>query len=114
MVVYNCFTWAHYLFYTESWIIDKATERKLVSFENKVLRKIFEPIRDDGKWTTKHNKEIKDRFKAPDAVAEAKSQSLWWAKHIIRREDDTWIKYGKETRMKEVLLDTQRGGGKMK
>lgn len=80
------------LYGAESWTMDKATERKLITFENKILRKVFGPTNENGIWRIKHNKEIRDLFGAPDIVAEARSRRLRWAGHIFRRDDNSILK----------------------
>lgn len=74
---------------SENWIINKDTERKLVTFENKILRKIFGPTFEKGEWRIKHNKEIRDLYKEPDIVGEIKSGRLRWIGHILRKDEDS-------------------------
>jgi hypothetical protein len=35
------------LYGAEIWILNKKEERKLIAFENRILRKIFEPLNDN-------------------------------------------------------------------
>lgn len=79
------------LYGAETWTLDKNTEKKLITFENKVLRKIFGPTKEGDTWRIKHNHELRDLFKEPDIIAEAKSRRLRWAGHIIRREETKTI-----------------------
>jgi len=46
----------------ETWSLTLREERKLRVFENRVLRKIFGPRRDEvkGEWWKLHNEELKD------------------------------------------------------
>ena len=48
-------------------------------FENKILRKIFEPKRDDqtGEWRRLHNGELHDLYGKPDIIRIVKSRRLW-------------------------------------
>jgi len=45
-------------------------ERRLRMFENRVLRRIFGPKRDEvtGKWIQQHNEELNDLYCSPNIV----------------------------------------------
>jgi len=51
-------------------------ERKLRVFENRVLRRIFGPKRDEvtGEWRKLHNEEISDLYCSPNNVRLIKSR----------------------------------------
>ena len=53
-------------------------------FENKVLRRIFGPKRDEvtGEWRKLHNKELSDLYCSPNIVRVIKSRRLRWAVHV--------------------------------
>jgi hypothetical protein len=55
-------------------------------FENKVLRRIFGPKRDEvtGGWRKQHNDELRDLYTSPSII---KSRRMRWAEHIARREE---------------------------
>ena len=52
------------LYGCETWTLTLRKEKRLQVFENKVLRKIFRPKRDDqtGKWRRIHNSELHDLY----------------------------------------------------
>ena len=55
-------------------------EKSLQVFENKVLRKIFGPKRDDqsGKWRRLHNGELNDIYGKSDIIRIVKSRRVRW------------------------------------
>ena len=59
-------------------------------FENKVLRKIFGPKRDDetGKWRRLHSGELHDLYGKQDIMRIVKSRRLRWAGHVTRMENE--------------------------
>lgn len=77
------------LYGSETWAMSKKIEKKIITFENKVLRKIYGPTLEDGIWRMRHNIEIRERYKDPDIIAEVKSRRLRWFGHISRREEDS-------------------------
>ena len=60
--------------------------KRLQVFENKVLRIIFGPKRDDetGKWRRLHNGELHDLYGKPDIMRIVKSRRLRWAGQVTR------------------------------
>jgi hypothetical protein len=59
-------------------------ERRLRVCENRVLRRIFVPKRDEvaGEWRKLHNEELNDRYSSPIIVRVMKSRRMGWAGHI--------------------------------
>jgi hypothetical protein len=55
-------------------------------FENKVLRRIFGPRRDEvtGEWIKLHNEELNDLYSSPIIVRVIKSRRMRWALHVAR------------------------------
>jgi hypothetical protein len=51
-------------------VVDIAGGSKLRVFENMVLRRIFEPRRDEesGDWRRLHNEELNDVYSSPNIV----------------------------------------------
>jgi hypothetical protein len=55
-------------------------------FENRVLRRIFGPKRDEvtGEWRKFHNEELRDLYSAPSIIRIIKSRRMRWADHVAR------------------------------
>jgi hypothetical protein len=61
---------------------------RLRIFENRVLRKIFEPKREeDGSWRKLHNDELHELYSSPNIVRMIKSRRMRWVGHVARREE---------------------------
>jgi hypothetical protein len=55
-------------------------------FENRVLRRIFGPKRDEvtGEWRRLHNKELYALYSSPNIIRVITSRRLRWAGHVAR------------------------------
>jgi hypothetical protein len=55
-------------------------------FENRVLRRIFGPKRDEvmREWRTLHNKELHDLYSSPRIIRIIKSGRMRWVGHVAR------------------------------
>jgi hypothetical protein len=59
-------------------------EYRLRVFENRVLRRIFGPKRDEvtGEGRNLHNEELNDMYSSPNIVRVIKSRRISWAGHV--------------------------------
>jgi hypothetical protein len=55
-------------------------------FENRVLRRVFGPKRDEvtGEWRKLHNEELNDLYSLRIIVRVVKSRRMRWAGHVAR------------------------------
>jgi hypothetical protein len=62
------------------------TEHKLTVSENRVLRRIFRPKREEvaGGWRTLHNEELHNLYASPHIISVIKSRRMRWAGHVAR------------------------------
>jgi len=65
--IYRTITLPVVLYGCETWALRLREERKLRVFENRVLRKVFGPKRDEvtGEWRGLHNEELSDLYSLP-------------------------------------------------
>jgi len=74
VVLYGC----------ETWSLTLKEERRLRVFENRVLRRVFGPKRDEvtRKWRKLHNEELRDIYSLPNIVRVVKSRRMRWPGHV--------------------------------
>jgi hypothetical protein len=58
------------LYGCETWSLTLREEHRLRAFENRVLRRIFGPKRDEvtGEWKKLHSEELKDLYPSPNCI----------------------------------------------
>jgi len=68
VVLYGC----------ETWSLTLREERRLMVFENRMLRKIFGPKRNEetGEWSRLHNEELYDLYSTPNIIRMIKSRRM--------------------------------------
>jgi hypothetical protein len=79
VVLYGC----------ENWSLTLREEHRLRVFENRVLRRIFKPKRDEvtGEWRKLHNEELRDLYSSPSIIRITKLRRMRWAGHVARMAD---------------------------
>jgi hypothetical protein len=76
VVLYGC----------ETWSLTLRDEHKLRVFENRALRRITGPKRDEvtGEWRKLHNEELHNLYSSPDIIRQIKSRRSRWAGSVAR------------------------------
>jgi hypothetical protein len=67
-------------------LVSDIKEHRLRVFENRVLRRIFGPKRDEvmGEWRKSHNEELRDLYSSPSIIRIIKLRRMRWAGHVAR------------------------------
>jgi hypothetical protein len=73
VVLYGC----------ETWSLTLREEHRV--FENRVLRKIFGPKRDEvtGEWRKLNNEDLRELYSSLSIIRVIKSRRMRWAVHIV-------------------------------
>jgi hypothetical protein len=68
VVLYGC----------ETWSVTLREVHRLRVFENRLLRRIFRPKRDEvtGEWRKLHNEELHNLYSSPDIIKQIKSRQM--------------------------------------
>jgi hypothetical protein len=86
-------------------------ELRLRVFENRVLRRIFGPKRDEvtGEWRKLHNEELHNLYSSPDIIRQIKSRGMRWAGHVssMGEEKKVYKVFGGKARRKETIRKTK-------
>jgi hypothetical protein len=93
VVLYGC----------ETWSLTLREEHRLRVSENRVLRRMFGPKRDEvmGEWRKLHSEELHNLCSSPDIIRQIKSRRMRWAGHVARMGD--------EREVYKVLVGKQEG-----
>jgi hypothetical protein len=62
----------------ETWTINRYNEEKIEIFERKVLRKIYGPFCDNGRWRIRYKNELYQLFGEPDTIKVIKAGRVKW------------------------------------
>jgi hypothetical protein len=72
------------LYGCETWSLTLREGHRLRVFENRVLRRIFGPKRDEvtGERKKLHSEELHILYLSPDIIRQVKSRRMRWAGHV--------------------------------
>jgi hypothetical protein len=89
--------------------LDNREEHRLRVFENRVLRRIFGPMRDKvtGEWRELHNEELHILYSSPNIIRQIKSRRMRWAGHVARIGEECAQGFDGNDRRKETTLKTK-------
>jgi hypothetical protein len=91
--IYRTIILSEVLYGCETWSLKLREERRLRVFENRVLRRLFGPKRDEvmGEGRKLHNKELNDLYSLPNIVWVVKSSQMRWAGHVAHMWADRGV-----------------------
>jgi hypothetical protein len=77
----------------ETFSLTLKEERKPWVFENRVLKRIFRPTRDEvtGEWRKINGEELNYLYSSPNIVRVIKSRRKRWAGHVARMEESRGV-----------------------
>jgi hypothetical protein len=86
------------LYWCKTWSLTLREDHRLRVFENRVLRRIFGPKRDEvtGEWRKLPNEEVHNFYSSPDTIRQVKSRRICWAGYVARM--------GEERKVYKVLV----------
>jgi hypothetical protein len=66
--------------------------KMLMTWEKKILRKIYGPTKENGQWRIKTNAEFITKYKSQDIITVIKIRGLEWLGHVIRMDETRSVK----------------------
>ena len=90
-----------------AWTLKSKMEKMLMTWERKIMRKIYGPTKENLQWRIKTNEELKTKYKAPDIVNVIKIRRLEWLGHVVRMNETRSVK-----KISEGKLEGRRSRGR--
>jgi hypothetical protein len=86
VVLYGC----------ETWLVTLREEHRLKVFENRLLRRIFGPKRDEvtGQWRKLLSGKLHNLYSSPNIIKQIKSRRMRWAGHVVRMGEGRFVHRG--------------------
>jgi hypothetical protein len=83
IIIYKTVILPVVLYACETWCLSLGEEHRLRVFENRVLKRIFGPKREeDGSWRKLHNDELHNLCSSPKIGRVIRSRRMRWAGHV--------------------------------
>jgi hypothetical protein len=78
------------LYGCETWSVTSREEHRLREFENRVLRRVFGPKRNEvtGKWRKFHSGGLHNLYSSPNIIRQIKSRRMRWAGHMAHMGEE--------------------------
>ena len=76
----------------EAWVLTKRNEQRINIWERKVLRRIFEPVKDKELRRIRTIKKLMDIYREKDLVTLIKCQRMKWLRHVHRMQSNRYPK----------------------
>jgi hypothetical protein len=92
------------LYGCETWSLTLREEHRLRVFENRVLRRIFVPKRDEvtGEWSKLHNEELHNLYSCPNIIRQVKANEVGGTCGTHGRGEKSVQGFGGKSRRKET------------
>jgi hypothetical protein len=71
---------------SEIWAITEMDRKRLVTWERKIMRRIYGPGVEQGMWRIRSNQELRKMHKDLDLAADIKKERLEWNGHVVRMD----------------------------
>jgi len=91
----------------ETWTLTSTVEKMLMTWERKILRKIYGPSKEDGQWRIKTNLELMAKYRSQNIVNIIKVRRLEWLGHVVRMDETRAVK-----KLFEDKIEGRRGRGR--
>jgi hypothetical protein len=103
VVLYGC----------ETWSLTLREEQRLRVFDNRVLRRIFGPKRDEvtGEWRKLHNEELHILYSSPNIIRQIESRSMRWTGHVACMGEECVQGFDGKAIRKDTTLNTKASMG---
>ena len=84
--IYRTITFPVVLYRCATWSLKLREEGRLRMFENRVMRRIFRPRREEvtGEWRKLHNEELNDFYCSANIILAIKSRRMKWVVYVAR------------------------------
>jgi hypothetical protein len=91
----------------ETWNLTSKIETLLMTWERKILRKIYGPKKENGQWRNKTNAELITKYKSQYIITVIKIRRLEWLGHVITMDETRSVK-----KIFDGKLEGRRGRGR--
>lgn len=76
---------------SETWCMLKSDERRIATWERKILRRIYGPKVENDEWKMRTNREIYELYGEPQIIGDIKGARLRWVGHVERSEEESLL-----------------------